>query len=100
MTCTCCNTPLSGGTDTFGDVGLEMCQSCFLELCDEKRMARAAEIDRVKYDIQAWDSEVDALTHALWQTSSSDDEQFFRAEIGAAYTRIGEGQAKLKELQS
>lgn len=32
MTCTCCQTPLTGGTDTFGQVGLEMCQSCWWAL--------------------------------------------------------------------
>jgi hypothetical protein len=32
MTCTCCQTPLTGGTDTFGSVGLEMCQSCWWAL--------------------------------------------------------------------
>lgn len=32
MKCTCCQTPLTGGTDTFGDAGLEMCQSCWWAL--------------------------------------------------------------------
>lgn len=37
MLCTCCQTPLTGGLDTFGDLDLPMCQSCHLALMDEWR---------------------------------------------------------------
>jgi hypothetical protein len=52
MTCTCCQTPLTGGPDTFGQVGLEMCQSCWWALlCDgdpalEERVKEAERIDK------------------------------------------------------
>ena len=33
--CKCCNCELSGGLDTYGDVGDELCQPCWLGLCYE-----------------------------------------------------------------
>lgn len=32
MKCVVCETPLTGGTDTFGDVNYEMCMSCWFEV--------------------------------------------------------------------
>jgi hypothetical protein len=31
MNCICCGVELTGGIDTFGDVNLEMCRSCWFE---------------------------------------------------------------------
>ena len=31
LKCTCCEKPLSGGIDTFGDIGQEMCWTCYSE---------------------------------------------------------------------
>ncbi len=35
MNCTCCQQPLTGGLDTYGDVGQEMCWDCWSELVFE-----------------------------------------------------------------
>lgn len=35
MKCTCCQKPLSGGTDTFGDCHHPMCQECYLEIMSQ-----------------------------------------------------------------
>ncbi len=32
MNCSICGTPLSGGLDTFGDVGAELCADCWYDL--------------------------------------------------------------------
>lgn len=34
MNCIRCKNPLAGGIDTYGEVGEEMCQSCWLEWCE------------------------------------------------------------------
>lgn len=33
--CCCCETMLTGGIDTFGDIGQEMCATCWLGLIDD-----------------------------------------------------------------
>lgn len=100
MTCTCCQTPLTGGTDTFGQVGQEMCQECWWALREESRIAWVTEMDRAKHEIQSWDSEIDALVKAIWQADDPDDEQFYRAEIDFAYVRLNDSQDRLRRLQS
>lgn len=35
LTCVVCGAPLTGGTDTFGDIGLEMCQTDWFEMMAE-----------------------------------------------------------------
>lgn len=32
INCTACQKPLTGGTDTFGDMQLPMCQECWFDL--------------------------------------------------------------------
>jgi hypothetical protein len=32
LTCTICGKELSGGLDTFGDIGEELCQDCWIRL--------------------------------------------------------------------
>lgn len=36
MTCTICGQVLTGGLDTYGDVGQEFCHECYLSLLEEK----------------------------------------------------------------
>lgn len=43
LCCTICHTPLTGGLDTYGDVGLEMCQRCELELSYESASDAASD---------------------------------------------------------
>jgi hypothetical protein len=38
MKCLTCDTQLTGGTDTFGDVGQELCMECWYALCAEMRV--------------------------------------------------------------
>lgn len=40
MNCICCNQPLTGNLDTFGYVGEEMCQACWLDVVDSTATAR------------------------------------------------------------
>lgn len=35
--CDACETPLTGGTDTFGDVAVPLCLSCWMGLVDARR---------------------------------------------------------------
>jgi hypothetical protein len=35
MNCVVCSKPLTGNIDTFGPIGVEMCQSCYLNVGDE-----------------------------------------------------------------
>lgn len=37
--CTCCHTPLTGGLDTYGDVGEEMCWECWSSFMDDTERA-------------------------------------------------------------
>lgn len=37
LKCTCCSEPLSGGLDTFGDVGREMCWTCWSSFMEMPR---------------------------------------------------------------
>lgn len=37
MHCTCCQIPLTGGLDTYGDLDLPMCQACYLDLIEQSR---------------------------------------------------------------
>lgn len=36
LKCTCCEAPLSGGLDTFGDVGCDMCWTCYSALLPDR----------------------------------------------------------------
>ena len=47
MQCTACLKPLSGGTDTFGDIHQPMCQHCFLTLSrpEKTRIIHRIELD-------------------------------------------------------
>lgn len=40
ITCIVCGKRLTGGTDTFGEIALPMCQICWLELTDWEFLAR------------------------------------------------------------
>lgn len=48
MTCTCCKTPLTGGSDTFGQVGQEMCQECWWAMLYDDRGQEERRVLRIE----------------------------------------------------
>jgi len=61
ITCTACQRPLTGGTDTFGDIGHPTCQDCFaehgdlLEILPERFRARHNHDDTdIKQALDTW----------------------------------------------
>lgn len=63
--CTICGTPLSGGLDTYGDVGRELCQRCDLELSYESASDAASD--------EAWGKLFRELQEQEWAWKEAQD---------------------------
>lgn len=85
MICMCCGKALSGGLDTFGDVGAEMCFDCWLALLNEQPEEHVdirelmddeddetvetlqQELEGVQAEIDELEERRDSLEARLWQ---------------------------------
>ena len=57
MECKLCHIELTGSLDTFGDIGEEMCQDCWLEWCEgwwEERFKHRLIDAEIEKDFAEW----------------------------------------------
>jgi len=80
MKCIACGIELSGGLDTFGELGTEMCQSCCLGFADDYDIAEQNAALREAMDSEARDNHLaaqDAIEacnyESLWGDTHVDD---------------------------